>query len=124
MITLQRKNYSAKTKILAGLGKVVRGTQGIKKGLDVVASNPGKYINKTVIAPSIKAPISATALQIAPIPGSSLLISKAAKLEEPLWKKLGLGDKMKKASNEFANSKTARYIESGINTAITSLKGF
>lgn len=124
MVVLKRKNYSAKTRILAGLGKAIRRTQGLREGLDVVASNPGKYINKTVIAPSIKAPISATALQIVPIPGSSLLTSKAAKLEEPLWRKLGVGDKMKKASNEFANSKTARYIESGINTAITSLKGF
>lgn len=124
MIILKRKNYSAKTRILAGLGKAVKGAQSARSGLDVVAYNPGRYINKTVIAPSIKAPISATTLQIVPIPGSSLLTSKAAKLEEPLWRKLGVGDKMKKVSNEFANSKTAKYIESGINTAITSLKGF
>lgn len=124
MVVLKRKNYSANTRILAGLGKAVKGAQSAKNGLDVVAYNPGRYINKTVITPSIKAPISATILQIVPIPGSSLLTSKAAKLEEPLWRKLGVGSKMKKVSNEFANSKTAKYIESGINTAITSLKGF
>ena len=113
-----RQQNKILTPLARGMGKM----QKMKNALNSVAMNPGAAVNSKIIQPSIESPVTAVALKAVPVPGSSALVNVVGRPERKMWKKVGLGDKMHRVAERYGNTKTARYVEGGVNGALNSMK--
>ena len=128
----KRAAIRGEKKILTPIAKpVLKASKAIEKGnvaINQAITNPGKVVNTKVIQPSIEAPITSVAMKAVPVPGTSALVSVVGKPEKAMWKKVGIGDRMSKAAEKYAESKGGKYVEGAINGVVRSgrimLNGF
>ena len=118
----KRSAVKTQNKVLTGVARGLNKVENVKTAVNQAAINPGRVVNTKVIQPSIEAPLTSVAMKAVPIPGSSALVGVIGKPEKAMWKKLGVGEKMSRASNRYVNSKGGLAVENTINGAVNSLK--
>lgn len=106
-------------KIIEG-GKKLTGKA--KRNADMIALDPGRFVNNNIIGETIKTPVTGAALKTIPIPGSSAAIKYVGKPEKFLQKKLGVSGRFDKAGETYKKSKFAERLRTGLNTGIETLK--
>lgn len=97
-------------------------TGNAKRNADLIALDPGRFVNNNIIGETIKTPVTGAALKAVPIPGSSAAIKYVGKPEKFLQKKLGVSGKFDKAGETYKKSKFAERLRRGLNTGIETLK--
>lgn len=118
----KRSAVKTQNKVLTGVARGLNKVENVKTAVNQAAINPGRVVNTKVIQPSIEAPLTSVAMKAVPIPGSSALVGVIGKPEKAMWKKLGVGEKMSRASNRYVNSKGGLAVENTINSTVNSLK--
>lgn len=111
---LKKPNIASKRSAVLAEKKINK----VKDSINNVVLNPGETVNRYIVKPSIETPITATALNAVPIPGTSGLVGYIGKPEKAFYKKIGVDKKLKNAADKYMNTKASKYIEGVVNSAV------
>lgn len=111
---LKKPNIASKRKAISVKNKINQ----VKDSINNIALNPGETVNRYIVKPSIETPITATALNAVPVPGTSSLVGYIGKPEKAFYKRIGVDEKLKIAADKYMNTKASKYLEGIINSAV------